>query len=104
MDAIGDKWTAIVLILLDRHGPTRFNELGRLAPGISFKMLTQTLRRLERDGLVSRSVEPTRPPAVTYELTPLALDLVPLIEQIRSWAETHVAQIVAARTARGMSA
>ena len=104
IDAIGDKWSTIVIVVLSRNGPTRFNELARTAKGISYKMLTQTLRRLERDGFITRTVEATRPPSVTYGLTPLAKDLVPLLEQIRSWAEVHVGEIVQSRQAHSTSA
>ena len=96
LDAVGDKWTGIVVILL-ADGPCRFNELARIAEGISYKMLTQTLRRLERDGFATRTVEPTRPPSVTYALTPLGRDLLPVLQMLRTWAETHVGTILAAR-------
>lgn len=97
VDAIGDKWTSILIVLLDRDGPTRFNELARRAH-ISFKVLTTSLRRLERDGLVSRMVEPTRPPSVTYALTPLGASLIPVLGAIRAWAESNVSSILEARS------
>jgi DNA-binding HxlR family transcriptional regulator len=97
LDSIGDMWTSMVVYLLARNGPMRFNVLARCATGISAKVLTQTLRRLERDGLVTRSVEPTRPPAVTYALTPLGATLSPVLEGIRQWAETNVPAILTHR-------
>lgn len=96
IDAIGDKWTSIIIVILDRAGPTRFNELARLA-NISFKVLTTTLRRLERDGFVSREVLPSRPPAVTYALTPLGESLLPVLAILRAWAEANVSTIVRSR-------
>lgn len=97
IDLIGDKWTAIVVLLLD-EGPLRFNELSRVAEGISYKMLTQTLRRLERDGYITRTVTPTRPPAVTYALAPLGRSVVPVLDGLRAWSERHIGAIAHART------
>ena len=96
MEAIGDKWTGIVILLLDER-PLRFNELARTASGISFKMLTQTLRRLERDGFLSRTVTPSRPPAVTYALTTLGRNVVPVLDALRDWSELHVGAITKSR-------
>ena len=94
---IGDKWTVLVVDTL-ADGPKRFGELRRRLDGISQKVLTQTLRALERDGLVSRTVYPL-PLAVEYALTPLGSTTVALLEAVRDWAETHLPDIEAARTA-----
>jgi len=93
---IGDKWTLLTLSAL---GPRtlRFTELRRAVPGISQKMLTQTVRALERDGLVSRTVHPTIPPKVEYRLTPLGDSLATIIAAIRTWAYEHMDDIDAAR-------
>jgi DNA-binding HxlR family transcriptional regulator len=93
---IGDRWTALIVGLLAER-PHRFGELRRRIGGISQKMLTQTLRSLERDGLVTRSVLPTVPVTVEYTLTPLGETLVPVLAAIRDWAEDHIAAVLAAR-------
>jgi DNA-binding HxlR family transcriptional regulator len=93
---IGDRWTALVVGVLAER-PHRFGELRRRIDGVSQKMLTQTLRSLERDGLVSRRVEPTVPVTVEYSLTPLGETLVPVLAAVRDWAEQHVTEILAAR-------
>jgi DNA-binding HxlR family transcriptional regulator len=85
---IGDKWTVLVVELL-RNGPMRFNELRRTINGISQRMLTLTLRGLERDGLVTRTVYPTIPPRVEYELTPLGRTLRAPLGAIAEWARTN---------------
>ena len=85
---IGDKWTVLVVELL-RDGPMRFNELRRTIHGISQRMLTLTLRGLERDGLVTRTVYPTIPPRVEYELTTLGRTLREPLCAIAAWARTH---------------
>lgn len=82
------------------EGEVRFAELQRRAPGISRKMLAQTLRGLERDALVTRRVEPTVPPRVHYALTPLGRSLDAPLSGLRDWAETHMAKIEAARSDR----
>jgi DNA-binding HxlR family transcriptional regulator len=96
LDRIGDKWAVLILILLAR-GTTRFNELRRLIDGISQKMLSQTLKSLERDGLVSRRVIPTVPVAVEYAITPLGRTLHDAVDPLRIWAETHIATVEAAQ-------
>jgi DNA-binding HxlR family transcriptional regulator len=96
IDRIGDKWTLLVLYAL-RGGTLRFSQLRGLVEGISQKMLTQTLRGLERDGIVSRRVYPTVPPKVEYALTPLGLSLAEVVTGIREWAYTHMDEIAAAR-------
>jgi DNA-binding HxlR family transcriptional regulator len=97
LERISDKWVALILAALgsgpDCAGeprPMRYSELSRLLAGVSQKMLTQTLRSLERDGLVSRSVAPTVPVTVSYELTALGLSLHELMRGIKRWAESHM--------------
>jgi DNA-binding HxlR family transcriptional regulator len=97
LSLIGDKWTALIIGLLD-DGPKRFSELQREIHGISQKMLAQTLRRLERDGVISRTIYPEVPPHVEYELTPLGETLGAPLAAIRDWAEQHIGEISAART------
>lgn len=96
LDAVGDKWTLLVLTHLGA-GKQRFNYLRRTVPNISQRMLTKTLRGLERDGMVQRKVFPTVPPAVEYELTTLGASLLNLARQIFEWALGNEAQIAAAR-------
>lgn len=98
LDRIGDKWAVLLLILLAR-GPKRFNELRRTIDGISQKMLSQTLRSLERDGLVARRVFATVPVTVEYSITPLGLTLHEAVDALRIWAESHLGAVEAARRA-----
>lgn len=98
LSRIGDKWSVLVVMML-ADGPKRFNELKRLIGGVSQRMLTLTLRGLERDGLVTRTVFPTIPPRVDYELTDLGQSLRGPIEALGSWAFAHLGVIAAARTA-----
>jgi DNA-binding HxlR family transcriptional regulator len=94
LDRVGTKWTTMLVLTLDRRdGELRFNELKRAMTGISQKMLTQTLRSLERDGLITRRVEPSVPPRVFYGLTPRGTSLAQPLAQLREWAETHMPQI-----------
>lgn len=93
---VGDKWTVLVVEILG-PGPARFNELRRKIGGISQKMLTTTLRQLERDGMVMRTVYPTVPPRVDYELTELGRDLLVPVRALADWARQHVGRIEAAR-------
>lgn len=95
LDRIGDRWTVLIVGLLER-GPRRFGEI-RDGMGISPKVLTQTLRTLERDGLVSRSAYAEIPPRVEYSLTPLGLTLREPLAAIRDWAESHLDEIGSAR-------
>ena len=96
MSRIGDKWTLLTLFALgDRT--LRFSELRREVEGVSQKMLTQTLRGLERDGLVSRRVYATIPPKVEYAVTPLGASLQRVIADLRVWAYGHMDEIAAAR-------
>ena len=98
LDRIADRWTTLIIGQLAER-PHRFGELRRAVDGISQKMLTQTLRGLERDGLVSRRVLPTTPVAVEYALTPLGETLIAPMAAIHAWAEAHVPEMLAARRA-----
>jgi len=93
---VGDKWSVLIIVLLG-DGPKRFNEIKRLVGGISQRMLTLTLRGLERDGLVTRTLFPTIPPRVDYELTPLGRSLWKAVEPLGSWARDHIGDIHKAR-------
>ncbi len=97
LNKIGDKWTVLVVRSL-RDRPRRFNDLKRQIGGISQQMLTRTLKTLERDGLLSRSVTPTTPPQVEYALTALGHSLSEPLRQIAHWATQHTAQIHENRT------
>ncbi|UPK24338.1 winged helix-turn-helix transcriptional regulator [Bradyrhizobium sp. 195] len=97
LSRVGDKWSVFVIMMLG-GGPKRFNELKRMINGISQRMLTLTLRGLERDGLVTRTIFPTIPPRVDYELTDLGRGLSQPVEALGRWAMEHLAQIEAART------
>src|SRR5919199_300404 len=97
LDSLSDKWVTLVLNALS-EGPKRYSDLARTIAGVSQKMLTQTLRTLERDGLVSRTVTPAVPVRVDYELTPLGRTLQPVMLAIKSWAETHIEQVESARS------
>lgn len=98
LDRIADKWSLLVIALLDERS-MRFTELRREIDGISQRMLARTLRHLERDGLVKRTVHPVVPPRVDYELTPLGTSLHSTIKALVTWTEEHQGQIAAARTA-----
>jgi DNA-binding HxlR family transcriptional regulator len=93
---VGDKWTVLIVVLLG-DGPKRFNEIKRMVGGISQRMLTFTLRGLERDGLVKRTVFPTSPQRVDYELTKLGSTLWKAVEPLSSWARDHVSEILTSR-------
>ncbi|MGD6741618.1 winged helix-turn-helix transcriptional regulator [Streptomyces sp. BH106] len=108
LDRISDKWVVLILCALGgdaseqpgaSHAPKamRYSELARLLAGVSQKMLTQTLRALERDGLLTRTVTPTVPVTVTYELTDLGLSLHHLTRGLRQWAQTHMDQVLTSR-------
>lgn len=106
---ISDKWVALVLAALGDDGPRprqerageprpmRYSELSRRLSGVSQKMLTQTLRHLERDGLLTRTVTPTVPVTVTYELTDLGASLQDLMRGVKAWAEAHMDEVLAHR-------
>jgi len=93
---VGDKWTVLIVVLLG-DGPKRFNEIRRMVGGISQRMLTFTLRGLERDGLVTRTVFPTTPQRVDYELTKLGSTVWEAVEPLSSWARAHVSEILTSR-------
>lgn len=96
LDRIADKWSLLVIALLDER-TLRFTELSRMIDGISQRMLTVTVRQLERDGLVRRTVYPVVPPRVEYALTPLGVTLHDTIKALVTWTETHQAEIASAR-------
>jgi DNA-binding HxlR family transcriptional regulator len=109
LDRISDKWVTLVLAALGSDGPhpdadcagtprsMRYSELSRRLAGVSQKMLTQTLRSLERDGLVTRTVKATVPVTVTYALTDLGLSLQQVMRGVKNWAETHMDEVMANR-------
>ncbi|WP_459717697.1 winged helix-turn-helix transcriptional regulator [Actinophytocola sp. KF-1] len=98
LDRISDKWVSLVLVAL-AEGPRRYNDIARAIAGVSQKMLTQTLRTLERDGLVTRTVTPAVPVRVDYELTALGHTLLPVMRAIKVWAEAHIEEVESARVA-----
>ncbi|WP_231929970.1 winged helix-turn-helix transcriptional regulator [Micromonospora coriariae] len=97
LDRVGGKWSIGILVAAS-NGPVRFTELERHIEGISRRMLTLTLRNLERDGLLHRTVYPTVPPKVEYTATPMALELYESLVALTSWAERHRRAIAEART------
>ena len=97
LDRISDKWVALILAALGSEGPQRYSELSRRLAGVSQKMLTQTLRSLERDGLLTRTVTPTVPVTVTYELTDLGLSLQQVMWAVKLWAEAHMDEVLVNR-------
>ncbi|QCQ90590.1 winged helix-turn-helix transcriptional regulator [Rhodococcus sp. SGAir0479] len=105
LDRISDKWVVLVLCALggdgagapETPGPLRYSELARLLAGVSQKMLTQTLRSLERDGLLTRTVTPTVPVTVTYELTELGSSLHEVTRGLRNWAQNHMPEVLGHR-------
>ena len=92
-----DRWTPLVVGVL-AEGPARFGEVRDQVGGVTAKVLTQTLRSMERDGLVSRRAQPTMPPRVDYELTTLGLTLVEPLDALRGWAEQHAGEVLEARS------
>ena len=96
LSRVGDKWSILIIVLLG-DGPKRFNEIKRTVNGISQRMLTLTLRGLERDGLVTRTQFATIPPRVDYALTPLGCSLWKAVEPMGAWATKHVPHIAQAR-------
>ncbi|MFR9777135.1 winged helix-turn-helix transcriptional regulator [Micromonospora sp. MS34] len=93
---LSDKWVTLLISAL-ADGPRRYSELSRTIAGASQKMLTQTLRKLERDGLVTRSVTASVPVRVDYQLTVLGISLLPVQRAIKDWAETHIEEVHRAR-------
>ncbi len=98
LDRIGDKWTSLLLVALAAK-PRRFSELHRAVPDISKRMLTQSLRDLQRDGLITRHVFPTKPPSVEYRLSPLGQSAMAPLASLIDWAERSFAEIKASRAA-----
>lgn len=98
LDSISDKWVTLVLASL-ADGPRRYSEIARQLAGVSQKMLTQTLRKLERDGMLTRQVTPSVPVRVDYELTPLGASLHTVVLQFKTWAESHMDDVITARGA-----
>ena len=98
VDRIGDRWTILVIGVLS-DGPARHGDLARRVAGISPKMLSQTLKGLERDGLLTRTVQPTSPPHAIYELTERGASLGPLLLAVENWARAHMQDVLDARRA-----
>ena len=98
LQRVGDKWSVLVIDLLGQ-GTRRFSELHRSIDGITARMLTVTLRGLERDGIVSRTIHPVIPPRVEYTLTPMGRTLLDTIGQLVAWTDAHLPEIEAARAA-----
>ncbi len=96
---VADKWTMIVMEVLAEHGELRFTRLGELVGGVSQKMLTQTLRQMERDGLLIRTIHPVIPPKVEYRLTDLGLSLGAAFCGVWLWAEENLGRVEHARKA-----
>lgn len=96
LDIIGARWTVLIIGALE-DGPQRFGALERIAGGISAKVLTQVLRSLERDGLVTRTLYPEVPPRTEYALTPLGRELIGPLRALRDWSEAHIGEILAHR-------
>ena len=96
LDRLSDKWVTLVMVALE-DGPRRYSQLSRTIAGVSQKMLTQTLRTLERDGLVTRTVTASVPVRVDYALTPLGQSLLEPIKHVKAWAERHVPEVLEAQ-------
>lgn len=96
LDRIGDRWTVLVVGAL-ADGPLRYGEIARRVDGVSQKMLTQTLRSLEQDGLVTRTVHPVIPPRVDYELTDTGHSLQEPLRALEEWAKAHMADVLTSR-------
>ncbi|MFF1922874.1 winged helix-turn-helix transcriptional regulator [Streptomyces sp. NPDC058221] len=97
LDRISNKWVSLIVNAL-ADGPQRYTELSRILVSVSQKMLTQSLRTLERDGLVTRTVTPSVPVRVDYALTSLGESLVPVMRTIKAWAEENMDEVLAARS------
>lgn len=96
LDRIADKWTVLVLGLLAEN-PLRFNQLRREIEGLTQKMASQTLKALERDGLVARKATPTVPVTVEYSITPLGRTLAATVDELRLWAQAHIGDVIKAQ-------
>lgn len=94
----GDKWSLLVLLVIDRGGVIRFNELGRMIPDISTRVLSTTLKTLEADGLIDRKVYALVPPKVEYSLTETGKSLIPLLMQLTEWAQTNMKKVMEHRS------
>lgn len=103
LDRISDKWVSLIVNAL-AEGPQRYSDLARRLASVSQKMLTQSLRNLERDGLLTRTVTPSVPVRVDYALTPLGESLIPLMRAIKAWAEENMDEVLKARAAYDVSA
>jgi len=99
IERVADKWTMVVLEVLAEHGTVRFTQLGKLAGGVSQKMLTKTVRQMESDGLIKRTVHPVVPPHVDYALTDLGLSLGEAFCGVWIWAEKHYDAVETSRAA-----
>ncbi|NUK53892.1 helix-turn-helix transcriptional regulator [Streptomyces lunaelactis] len=99
IDLVFSRWTTPILWVLEHHGRLRFNELQRLVPTITPKVLTQRLRRLERDGLVIRTYHAEIPPRVEYETSDLGRTLTSVFRSLTGWSDAHLPQVIAARRA-----
>lgn len=97
LDRFGDKWSVLILLLLEDEQTLRFNELNREIPDISQKMLTVTLRSLEAEGYISRKVYPEIPPRVEYQLTAMGKSLIPHIAALTKWAKENMPDIMVSR-------
>lgn len=93
----GDKWSLLIILILSENEKLRFNQLGKLIPDISTKVLSSTLKTLEADNLVKRTVYPEVPPRVEYNLTETGISLVPIINQLTQWALDNMKPIIAHR-------
>lgn len=94
----GDKWSLLVLLVIDRGGVIRFNELGRMIPDISTRVLSTTLKTLEADGLIDRKVYAEVPPKVEYSLTETGKSLIPLLMKLTEWAQTNMKKVMEHRS------
>lgn len=94
----GDKWSLLVLLVIDRGGVIRFNELGRMIPDISTRVLSTTLKTLEADGLIDRKVYAQVPPKVEYSLTETGKSLIPLLMKLTEWAQTNMKKVMEHRS------
>lgn len=90
----GNKWSLLIVLIIGEQGVVRFNELGRLIPDISSRVLSSTLRTLEADGFISRKVYAVVPPKVEYRLTEVGESLLPLIRQLTEWAQTNMKRVM----------
>lgn len=95
----GNKWALLTVLIIGEQGVIRFNELSRLIPDVSSRVLSSTLRTLEADGFIDRKVYAVVPPKVEYSLTTLGKSLLPLIQQLTEWAQTNMKTVIAHRKA-----